>query len=473
MKKIFKISTLMVSVLMLSSCSDLFDNPLIKTNPNAVGASSISQSSLLSGALLGVGKSYEDTDNRIAIMWSGQMAGSNRQHLALSQYIVSSSTFNWADYYAVVGNFKIVEQKSDEIGDTWTKGIAQVGEVMIMIKVASLWGDAPFAEAGDIVAFPTPKYEDQKTLYSELLSTLDEAIANMSAPTGSLPADADFIFDGDLDKWIAAANTMKARLYLHLQDYPNAIASAQKGIKSAEGDALMPHGGSQANDANMNWSFFVNTRAGDTNFSDPGAVMPGLMAANDFKRNAKTDESALYNHFFQVGLIVDKALDANVNDDGYFASTASQALFTFYENQLILAEALARSGSTADAITALNSVRQTLKTGYICGRTISDDNLDFGIKYDDYAAGDFPTATSLIYEIVLTKYIVSLGQFESLVDVRRLEVAQPIVKLPVTPIVSTPSGDIPGRFIIPLAEVNANPNAPAVLDQFTKLPIFQ
>jgi hypothetical protein len=197
------------------------------------------------------------------------------------------------------------------------------------------------------------------------------------------------------------------------------------------------------------------------------------MAANDFKRNAKTNEAALYNHFFKLGLIVAEALDANVNEDGFFSSTSSQPLFTFYENQLILAEALARTGSKAAAIDALNSVRQTLKTGYINGRTISDDNLEFGIKYDDYVAADFATDTDLIYEIVLTKYTVTLGQFESLVDVRRLEVAQPLVKLPVSPIVTTRTGDIPGRFIIPLAEVNANPSTPAVLDQFEKLPIFK
>lgn len=472
MKRILNFSIIMISLLALGACSDLFDNDLIKTNPNAVGATSVSSTSLLSGALLGVGRIHEDTDVRIAYMWSGQMTGSNRQHLALAQYIVSSSTFGWADYYAIAANARLVQDKSDEIGETWTKGIAQVAEVMVMIKVASLWGDAPYAEAFNIGEFPTPKYEGQAELYNELLAKLDEAISNMQAPTGSLPGTADFIFQGDLEKWIATANTMKARLYLHLQDYPNAIASAQNGISTSSGDALMPHGGSQANDANMNWSFFVNTRSGDTNFSSP-AVLPGLMAANDFKRNTKTNDAALYNHFFQFGLLVNGSLDANVNDDGFFSKSSSQPLVTFYENQLILAEAAARLNQKDVAIDALNSVRQVLTTGYINGRKIGSDNMALGIQYDDYVDGDFGTITDLIYEIVLTKYTVSLSQYESLNDVRRLEIAVPKVTLPVTPIVSTRTGEIPGRFIIPLAEVNTNPNTPTVLDQFERLPIFK
>lgn len=472
MKRILRISLILTAVLSLNACSDLFDNELITTNPNAVDADAVPTEKLLSGTLLGVGKLHEDTDTRIAYMWSGQLTGSNRQHLALAQYIVSSSTFAWDIYYGTGGNARIIQEKSDEVGDTWIKGISQVAEVLVMAKVVSLWGDAPYAEAFNISEFPTPHYDDQLTLYNSLIATLNSAITNLSATTGLDAGSSDIFYEGDLEKWIAAANTLKARLYLHLGDYANAITSAQAGISSPDGDMLMPHGQSQDIDQNLNYSFFVNTRSGDTNFSSP-AVLPGLMSASDFKRNAKTDETALYNHFFQQGLIVDGALDANINDDGFFAQDASQPILTFYENQLILAESAARLNSTATAIDALNSVRVQLATGYINGKTVSDDNKSLGIKYDDYDAGDFATQSDLIYEIILTKYIVTLSQYESFNDVRRIAKATPVVTLPVTPIVSTRTGDIPGRFVYPLVEVNTNPNVPTVSDQFEKLTIFQ
>ena len=142
-------------------------------------------------------------------------------------------------------------------------------------------------------------------------------------------------------------------------------------------------------------------------------------------------------------------------------------------NQLILAEAAARLNDSATAIDALNSVRSELATGYINGREISADNKALGIKYDEYVAGDFATQSNLIYEILLTKYVVSLSQYESFNDVRRIAKATPVVTLPVTPIVSTRTGDLPGRFIIPLTEVNTNPNVPTVADQFEKLTVFK
>lgn len=469
MKKIIIVQLMITALITLNSCQDLFDHELINTNPNAV--TDASSQTILAGALLGLGQLHEDTDVRIAYMWSGQLTGSNRQHLALSQYIVSSSTFNWEDYYGTMADFRIVQDKADEIGDTWMKGIAQVGEALIITKIASLWGDAPYSEALDIEEFPTPKYDPQLTLYNEILATLDEAITNLSAPTGSNPGDKDFIFQGDVLKWREAAHTLKARLYLHLGDYDNAIAEAALGISQISNDALVPHGAAQDIDQNLNFSFFVNTRSGDTNFDEP-AVLPGLMRANDFKRNLKTDETALYNHFFQTGAIVDGALDANVDATGFFAEDASQPLLTYYENQLILAESAARSNDEVAAIDALNSVRDSLATGYINGRVISAANKALGISYEAYDGTDFDTVEELIYEIVLTKYIVSLSQYESFNDVRRLKKAVPVVTLPVSPIVTTRTSDIPGRFVYPNAEVVTNPNISEVTDQFEKLPVF-
>lgn len=468
MKKLYRVQLIIAAVLTLNSCQDLFNNELISSNPNAV--TDADASTILPGALTGLTKLHEDTDTRIAYMWSGQLTGSNRQHLALAQYIVSANTFSWADYYSAMGNFRIVQEKADQLDDKGLKGIAQVGEAMVAIKIASLWGDAPYKEALNISEFPTPHYDDQLTLYGEILTTLDDAIVNLSTPTGV--KTPDFVYAGNVSKWKEAAYTLKARLYLHLGQYDKAIEAAQSGISTPANDALAPHGNSQDLDQNLNYSFFMNTRSGDTNFDSP-AVLPGLMAASNFKRNSLTDETALYNHFFKKDLITQGALDANTNADGFFAQDASQPLVTFYENQLILAEALARTDEDVDAVDALNSVRQSLATGYINGRTISEANQALGIKYDDYNTGNFATKEDLIYEIVLTKYIVTLSQYESFNDVRRLKKATPVVTLPVSPIVTTRTGDIPGRFVYPNGEVSTNPNIATVTDQFEKLPVFK
>nr|WKN40196.1 SusD/RagB family nutrient-binding outer membrane lipoprotein [Tunicatimonas sp. TK19036] len=459
---------LLSAVFLLGSCEDMFDNELITTNPNAVTQASVPMGTLLSGTLLGVTALHEDTDTRISYMWSGQMTGAARQHLAFSQYIVSADRFSWDDYYATGADARIVQQKADDNGDTWHKGIAQIAEALIITKLTAFWGDVPYSEAFNIEEFPSPAYDSQSEVYSQLQTTLDVAIENLSVPAGTSPGNKDIIFQGDLDKWIAAAYTLKARLYLHQENYDAAIANALQGIASPEGDALAPHGNSQGIDQNSNYAFFVVTRSGDTNFSPP-AVLPTLMTAN---RNAKTDDTALYNHFFQFGLIQSEVLDANVNPDGFFAADAYQPLLTYYENQMILAESYARTDNLPAALEALNSVRAVLATGYINGRSISEDNQALGIKYEPYVMGDFAGQTDLLYEIMLTKYMISLSQYESFTDIRRWEVATPVVTLPVEPVVSTRTGELPGRYIYPTAEINTNPNIPAVTDQFEKLSIF-
>ena len=53
------------------------------------------------------------------------------------------------------------------------------------------------------------------------------------ANASSSPIGEDIYFNGDKDKWIAAANTLKARFYLHQKDYSNALSAAQTGISSS------------------------------------------------------------------------------------------------------------------------------------------------------------------------------------------------------------------------------------------------
>ena len=169
-----------------------------------------------------------------------------------------------------------------------------------------------------------------------------------------------------------------------------------------------------------------------------------------------------------------------------FTGDSPHPLLTFYETQLIIAEASARlaAPNIANAVTALNKVRAQLVTGTINGKTIDASYISAtSIQYDPYVALDFNPITgladkgqgtqqkNLIYEIISQRFILLLAQYEIFNDLRRLQVATPVVKLPI-PI---SAGTVyPGRFVYPQSEVNTNPNVKAlVVDQFTKVPIFQ
>lgn len=565
MKKIISIKSLvaLMSLTILASCSDLFNEKDIKNNPNAPLPSQVDITPLTTGTLVGLGTLHEDTDVRIAYMWSGQLLGQSRQHQGFWNYTVAASTFGWTNYYNTGQNIRLVMQRATAVNNKLHLGMAQVMEALLFTKLTSLWGDVPYSEAFDVVNHPTPKYDGQLSIYNSLITLLDNAYANLNSGVGAI--SGDFIYGGDETKWAKAAKTLQARLYLHLKDYTNAKLSASKGINSTDDDMLMPHGSGYQIDLNLNNDFFDVDRPGDCSF-DPPAYLPKFMCTNISTgklttdvayRNAKTDESGIYYHFFQYGAETN-GLDPNTVD-GMFVGTAPQPWLTFYENQLILAEAIVRStGSVSQAaVDALNSVRNGLSRGYINGlksgystisssgkiscstssadvigvktkftkqfvpgsqmldslenfigtvKTITDDthltlesnagvdvpqNRHFlynGLIYLDYLIADFSPGgianpgtkfadapTAFLTEVASQKFIVTLSQYESFSELRRLRVTPaPVISLGI-PINN--GTKYPARFIYPQNEINTNPNVPkvsgAVPDQFTALPVFQ
>ncbi|QDK81204.1 SusD/RagB family nutrient-binding outer membrane lipoprotein [Spirosoma sp. KCTC 42546] len=476
MKKSFshKVVMSLLAITLLSSCKELFNEPNIQSNPNAV--TDVDVATLLSGTLVGVALLHEDTDVRISAIWAGALNGLSRQHQGYADYIVSAQNFSWDPLYPIASQTRLIQTKADAVGDKWTKGVGQVLEALLIAKATDLYGDVPYSQAFDDVKYPTPVFDKQADVYNALQTVLDNAIQNLSATAGLSFAAQDFIYKGNVSKWKAAAYTMKARLYLHLGDYTNAVASAASGISSTAGDALIPHGTSQGTDVNLNYGFFKLNRPGDTGFD--GSYTPTLLKARSGSTNTKTDETALYNHIIKVGITATGALDPNVVDGAYTAD-APHPILTYYENQLIIAEAQARLGDNAKALAALNTVRSGLASGYFDGKTIPAT----GRKYDAYTLDDFsatglanPTKlatvqTALLYEIIAERYITFLMQYEAFNDVRRLAKATPVVQLPIPLYTGTQK---PARYIYPQSEVNTNPNVPKpVPDQFTKLTIFQ
>lgn len=469
----YKVIIALLAVNLLSGCQRLFEEPAIQSNPNAV--TDVDVATLLAGTLLGVSFLHEDTDVRIASMWAGELNGLSRAHQGFAQYIVSSQSFTWSPLYPVAGQARLIQTKADAVGDKWTKGVGQVLEALVIAKATDLYGDVPYSQAFDDVAYPTPVFDKQADVHAALHTTLDNAIQNLSASSGLAFTSQDFIYKSDVTKWRAAANTLKARLYLHTGEYAKAVASASSGISSPAGDALIPHGTSLGVDLNQNYDFFRVNRAGDTGFD--GAYLPVLLRSRIGSANTKTDETALYNHYIKTGITATGALDPNTTD-GAFTANAPHPILTYYENQLILAEAQARLGASDKALAALNTVRVALSAGYVNGKTISAT----GRKYDAYTLDDFgPTGlanptklatvqTALLYEIISQRFLLFLMQYEAFNDYRRLAKAVPVVQLPI-PLYT--GSQRPQRFIYPQVEINTNPNVPKPLpDQFTKVTVF-
>jgi len=241
------ISAALMSALLISGCTDLTDN--FSTDPvNITDPSVISTDKFLTGVQVSVIGVFEADMNRLTGMWTGHFSGEDRQYIGLGNYGVSGRDFSteWGGIYSnVLQNVNIIKSRSKTEKNPYVLGMAQTMQAMSLGIAADLWGDVPFTEANQYPVIVSPKYDDQMAVYTRVQVLLDSAIGNFALPPGGKKfnlGDADIFFQGNVAKWTAAANTLKARYYLHTRDYASAQEYAEKGILDASGNLLAPHG---------------------------------------------------------------------------------------------------------------------------------------------------------------------------------------------------------------------------------------
>ncbi len=96
------------------------------------------------------------------------------------------------------------------------------------------YGDMPYSQALDIDNV-YPKYDDDATIYADLLARLDRAISNISVANPSFGA-SDLLYGGDMAGWQIFANSLKFRLGMILTDADPAKAKAV--VESSEPNAI-------------------------------------------------------------------------------------------------------------------------------------------------------------------------------------------------------------------------------------------
>lgn len=470
MKKIFSISAISV-LLLASSCKKIVED--VNINPNS--PTDAPSNLILNGAQVSSIVLYEADWARLGGMWSQSFTGEDRQYTSLNNYVTTAGDYDntWSTAYrGVIAPCNIIIGKETVTNNKIMIGIAQVMKAQAFGTLAALFGDIPFSEADDPAQFPTPKFDKQSDVYAGVQSLLDEAITNLSSGVGVSPGAKDIFYNGTTASWVAAANTLKARFYLHTKNYTAAAAAAAEGITDAADNMMARHGSAYNSDFNLYYSFCVYDR--DSYMGADEAVAPALLdpANAKYRGNSKTDEDARFNYLYvpnggigyhpvyELNVLCDFDWGNPTADNGFFGGTTSFPLVTYEENQLILAEADMRNGSFANALTALNDYRTYLNgggyigAGYVAG---------YPIKYEAYVDADFETGgienhglskdEALLAEIIEEKYVTLIGQIEQFNDVRRTKNA-----IGLTPVTGS---SLPQRFFYPQSEINTNKNTPS------------
>jgi hypothetical protein len=451
MKKYAKAGVVLSLALVGAGCDDFIQGPGLTENPNSpTGATAAQQlvavqarmSTLLEGQLA-----------RTAGIYTQQIIGSNNQQLQVTSYQYGETDYSgfFSGFYVGGGLVAIrnVQTLAQEASDPTLVGIGKIWEGLAMGTATSIWGDIPYAEALD-PAILTPKLDPQADVYARVQTVLDEGITALrGAPTTGACEPSDLVYcatgvtrQQQINRWIAAANTLKARFYLDLAErngnaaYTQALNAANSGIAEAPtsatqamhgqaaGDFRLFHGGTQDVDANV-WAGFLTQRGGDIRAGH--TLVQLLKDRNDPRLQAYFAPNSA-GGFFGLnqnnGTVGGPASEINTAVRRQF--TFRQPIITWAENQLILAETKFRLQNADAALPHVNNVRRAVGLADLTSVTLE--------------------------EIMLEKYIAMFQNIAVWSDYRRTCIPR------ITP--NGSAAEVPGRIPYGSAERNANPNVP-------------
>src|SRR5436309_8945911 len=211
----------LVALVGTSGCGDFLSSDKVSRDPNNPSAATADQ--LFVAVQAGQFAQQEGIVALIGCMWTQQCTGVSNFLQTLEEYDISSEDTPSPAFSAVYEGGGLVDIRQIEAaeaaaGNLQYLGIAQVWEALDVSVAADIWGDVPYREAAGDAA--TPALDPQAQVYADLQALLSEAITNL-AGAGSGPGSLDLVYGGDAAKWIAAANTLKARLYMHTVELDN------------------------------------------------------------------------------------------------------------------------------------------------------------------------------------------------------------------------------------------------------------
>lgn len=424
-----------------AGCTDFLTTPETQEDPNRATKATMDQLFVAVQSAVFVVQTGEAA--RAVAMWMQQMAGTDRQYQTLGTYTHTESTFGtpWIYIYGGGGlvDLRRIQATATEINDRKYLGIAQVLEALQISTAADLWGNVPYSEANN-PAIITPKLDPQLEVYAALQLVLDKAIANLASGVGGGPGSKDLVYGGNATKWIQMANTLKARLYMHVAEvdasaYAKAKAAAALGISSHANDYTTKHAGT-AGEENLWYQFIVRER---TEYISPGDYLIELMKArNDPRLPVYFTKGATGEYLgADPGEGYTSAL-SNLSATRLVANFP-QPIVTYDENALILAEAAFKAGDPVTALAKLNEVR-----------------IHHGLT------ASAATGTTLFSEIMIEKYISLFQSLEVWNDLKRTCIPD------LTPALGATI--IPARFFYPTDERQTNTNIPTVETQPRRNP---
>ena len=350
------------------SCEDFLSGPLLDQNPNEVDdVSIVSPEALLVGSQVTMYGVMEGYLNRAVSMVMQQMSGLQTDYYRdyNCEPIDVNTNGRWTAMYGTGGliDMNTTQETAREQEKFILLAISQMWEALIFSTAADLWGSIPYSQAAN-PEFSQPKFDSQEEVHFAMIDLIDDAIENFEkGQIFALPSDYDFSFNANVEKWIAAAHTLKSRIYLNWSEVNNeyyqlALQEAELGISdiSGQGDWKALHSAAIAER-----SVWFQFTLSNTDYMGAGKLLVNMLERdNDSRSNIYFLNSGSEGI---VGISPGDSLQnaSMLNITGHFGMNWSPEFVSWYENKFILAECYFNLGNQNQALVVLNETLDAIE----------------------------------------------------------------------------------------------------------------
>ena len=463
------------AVLLLSSGCKKFLN--VNQDPNNLDAALPTQ--LLPTVEAAVGVALGDDYFPFGNMWAQYFTQSTvaSQYKPIDEYLQQNSDFNyaWMHLYqnALINAQLMITNSAGNSSYVQYLAIGYALKAYALQLTTDAFGDIPNAQAVQGAANKNPAYDKQQIVYDSIFSLLEQGKALMSNADPNNPGATDLIFQGNMDNWIAFANTLELRAYLRLSQVDP--ATAQAGVKALYA--------SNASFLTTNAAMTYTATGGNENPFYTTAVSLGrtinLIASQTiisaFVRNNDARQFVLFDslpHSDTIAYLAQGAFAANTNLPcstpsaliGGNPQDANSALAPVFlisrsESDFLQAEAVARGWGQGSA--------SSLFTAGIKASFAADGIPDSATSYIAGAPdARFPAAglPNQLQAIITQKYYAMCGSqgFEAWTEWRRTGYPAFFV-----PSAANGGRTYPLRFLYPQSELTGNTNYPGTVPETT------
>lgn len=251
------------------SCSEEFLD--VNDNPNAIQAEKITPELMFPGAVSTAYRTQAGTmmqfGNLMMNSWAGNaysFGSPFAREFNLQSVDNSFYTGIWG-LYPRIANFAQIEKypNANHTQDQYV-AMAKVMKAFYMQTIVDLYGDVPYSEAFLGQDNISPKYDNDADIYKALITNLEEANALIDGGQGLSTANADIVFDGNMQKWKAFSNTIKLRMLMRMSrlsgelgTYRDQKLATLTGATFIDEEVIVNPGYSASNNDQMN-PFILN-----------------------------------------------------------------------------------------------------------------------------------------------------------------------------------------------------------------------